>query len=58
MQELLDSKAIQFTSDNGPNIIQNLMFAHAGSTVNIVEDGENLNFIMDVNLLPTPLSCV
>lgn len=39
VQELLDSKAIQFTPDNGPNVIQNPMLAHVGATVNVVEDG-------------------
>lgn len=34
------------------------MPAHVGPTVNIVEDGENLNLVMGVNLLFTPLSCV
>lgn len=34
------------------------MPTHAGPTVNVVEDGENLNLIMDVNLLSTSLSCV
>ncbi|XP_050877617.1 uncharacterized protein LOC127081402 [Lathyrus oleraceus] len=58
VKELLDSKAIQFTPNNGPNIIQNLMPAHVRPTVNVVEDGENLNLIMDVNLLSTSLSCV
>lgn len=58
VKELLDSKAIQFTLDNEPNVIQNSMSAHVGPIVNVVEDGENLNFIMDVNLLSTPLSCV
>lgn len=55
---MLDSKAIQLTSDNGPNVIQNPMSAHGGPTVNVVEYGENLNLIMDVNLLSTSLSCV
>lgn len=58
VQESLDSKAIQFTPDNGPNVIQNPMPAHVGPIVNVVEDGENLNLIMDVNLLSNPLSCV
>lgn len=58
VQELLDSKAIQFTPDNGPNVIQNPMPAHGGPTVNIVTEGESINLIMDVNLLSTPLSCV
>lgn len=58
VQELLDSKAIQFAPDNGPNIIQNPMPAHARPTVNVVEDGENLNLIMDVNLLSTLFPCV
>ncbi|XP_050875925.1 uncharacterized protein LOC127079584 [Lathyrus oleraceus] len=58
VQELLDSKAIQFTPNNGANVIQNLMPAHGGSTVNMMEEGESLNLIMDVNLLSTPLPCV
>lgn len=58
VQELLDSKTIQFTPDNGPNIIQNPMPAHAEPTVNVVQDGENLNLIMDVNLVSTLLPCV
>lgn len=58
VQELLDSEVIRFTPDNGPNVIQNLMPAHGGPTINMVEEGENLNLIMDSNLLSTPLSCV
>lgn len=58
VQELLDSKAIQFTLENEPNVIQNPMPAHAGPMVNVVEDGVNLNLIMDVNLMSTPLLCV
>lgn len=58
VQELLDSNAIQFTPNNRPNIIQNLMPAHVGHTVNFVEDGEILNLIMDVNLLSNPLRYV
>lgn len=58
MQELLDSKAIQFTPENGPNVIQNPMPAHVGLAVNVVGEGESLNLIMDMNLLSTPLPCV
>lgn len=58
VQKLLDYKVIQFTPDNGPNVIQNLMPAHVGPTVNVVEDGKNLNLIMDVNLFSTPLPCI
>ncbi|XP_050889558.1 uncharacterized protein LOC127094827 [Lathyrus oleraceus] len=58
MQELLDSKAIQFTPDNGPNVIQNPKLDHVGPTVIVMDDGENLNLIMDVNLLSTPFLCV
>ncbi|XP_050916564.1 uncharacterized protein LOC127131691 [Lathyrus oleraceus] len=32
--------------------------AHAGPTVNVAQDGENLNLIMDMNLMSTPLLCV
>lgn len=58
VQELLDSKSIQFTLNNGPNVIQNPMPAHGGPTVNMVEEGESLNLIMDVNMLSTPLPCI
>ncbi|KAI5416194.1 hypothetical protein KIW84_041299 [Lathyrus oleraceus] len=54
----LDFEAIQFTLDNEPNTIQNPTPIHVGHTVNVMEDGENLNLIMDVNLLSIPLSCV
>lgn len=58
VQELLDSKAIQFTPENEPNVIQNPMLAHARPIVNVMEEGENLNLIMDVNLMSTLLLCV
>ncbi|XP_050876807.1 uncharacterized protein LOC127080532 [Lathyrus oleraceus] len=58
VKELLDSKAIQFTPGNGPNVIQNPMSAHVGPIINVMEEGESLNLIMDVNLLSTPLSYV
>lgn len=58
VKELLDSKAIQFTPDNRPNVIQNPMPTHGGPTVNMVEEGESFNLIMDVNLLSTPLPCI
>lgn len=58
VQELLDSKAIQFTSDNGPNVIQNPMPAHDGPSVNMSEESESLNLIMDVILLSTSLPCI
>lgn len=38
VQDLLDSKAIQFTPDNGPNVIQNLMPLQTGPFVHAVED--------------------
>ncbi|XP_050897519.1 uncharacterized protein LOC127104375 [Lathyrus oleraceus] len=58
VQELLDSKAIQFTPDNGPNVIQNPKPAHVGPTINVVGEGESMNLIMDVNVVSTPLPCV
>lgn len=39
VQELLDSRTIQFTPDNGPNVIQSPMSAHVRPTVNVVGDG-------------------
>lgn len=58
VQELLDSKVIQFTPSNWPNVIQNLMPIHGGPIVNMVEEGERLNLIMNVSLLSTPLPCI
>lgn len=58
VQELLDSKAIQFNPENGPNVIQNLMPAHVKPIVYVVDEGESLNLIMDVNMLSTPMACV
>lgn len=54
VHELLDSKTIQFTPDNGPNVIQNLMPSHGVPTINMVEESDSLNLIMDVNPLCTP----
>ena len=48
VHNLLDSKAIQLTPVNGPNLIQNLMPAHNGPTINAIEDGESLTLMMDV----------
>lgn len=53
VQDLLDTKAIQLTPDNGPNVIQNPMPPHTGPLVNAVEEG--LSLIKDVKLLKTPL---
>lgn len=38
VQDLIDTKAIEFTPNNGPNVIQNLMPPHAGPSVRAVED--------------------
>lgn len=58
VQDLLESKAIQFTPDSGPNVIQNPMPPHAGPSVNVVEVEQGLNLVRDVRLLKTPLLTV
>lgn len=58
VQDLIDSKATQFTPDSGPNVIQNPMSPHAGPSVNVVEVEQGLNLIKDVELLKTPLLSV
>lgn len=55
VQDLLDAKAIQFSPDNGPNVIQNPMPPHAGPSVNAVEVEQGSNLVRDVRLLKTPL---
>lgn len=58
VQDLIDSKAIQFTPDNGPNVLQNPMPPHTGPSVNVVEVEQKQSLIRDVNLLKTPLLSV
>ena len=58
VQDLIDSKAIQFTPDNGPNVLQNPMPPHSGPSVNVVEVEQKQNLVKDVKLLKTPLLSV
>ncbi|XP_050916839.1 uncharacterized protein LOC127132020 [Lathyrus oleraceus] len=48
VQNMLDSKAIQFTLDNGPNVIQNPMPTYNGLVINAIEDGEKYLIKNDV----------
>lgn len=58
VQDLIDSKAIQFTPDNGPNVLQNPMPPHSGPSVNVVEFEQKQNLVKDVKLMKTPLLSV
>lgn len=58
VQDLIDSKAIQFTLGSGPNVLQNPMPPHAGPSVNVIEIEQGLSLIKDVKLLKTPLLSV
>ncbi|XP_050876947.1 uncharacterized protein LOC127080679 [Lathyrus oleraceus] len=60
VQELLDSKTVQFMSVNAPNVIQNLMHVHAtaANMVEVVYTGEHLNLITEVGELSTPLLAI
>lgn len=55
VQDLLDVKAIRFTLDNGPNVIQNPMPPHVGPSINAIEEDQSSNLIKNVNLLTTSL---
>ena len=49
---MLDEKAIHFTPNNGPNVIQHPMAPHGGPIVNaIIDEGEVLNLVLNVDLL-------
>ena len=55
----MDAKAIQFDVVPSPNVIQHLMPPHGGPTINaIIDEGEILNLVMDVDLLTTPFPFV
>ncbi|XP_050877813.1 uncharacterized protein LOC127081614 [Lathyrus oleraceus] len=60
VQELLDSKVVQFTPVNAPNVIQNLMLVHvvAVNMVEVVYTDEHLNLITEVGELSTPLLAI
>lgn len=58
--EMLDSKAVQFTLVNAPNVIQNPTPVHvaAANMVEVVYTGEHLNLIIEVGELATPLLAI
>ena len=56
VQDLIDSKAIDFAPRGGPNVTKNPMPPHHNHSTNAVDD--SLNLVYDVNLLRTPLLCV
>ncbi|XP_058763228.1 uncharacterized protein LOC131636633 [Vicia villosa] len=56
VQNLLDSKAIEFTSTQGPNVVQNPMpphGAHAANAIEVVEDARLVKDVIELgSLLP------
>ena len=56
VQDLIDSKAIDFAPRGGPNVTKNPMPPHHNHSTNAVDHG--LNLVLDVNQLKTPLSFV
>jgi hypothetical protein len=48
---LIDAKTINFAPT--PNVVNNHMPQHGGPRVNGVEDGENLNLVVDINDVQT-----
>jgi hypothetical protein len=56
VQDLIDAKTINFAPT--PNVVNNPMPQHGRPKVNSVEDGENLNFVVDVNDVQTLLFIV
>ena len=56
VQDLIDSKAIDFAPRNGPNVTKNPMPPHNNHSTNAVD--HSLNLVLDVNQLKTLLSFV
>ena len=56
IQDLLDQKVIHFAPP--PNVNQNPMPPHGSPTVSVVDNGEELNLVMDINLVTTSLPFV
>ena len=56
VQDLIDAKTINFAPT--PNVVNNPMPQHGGPKVNGVEDGENLNLVVDINDVQTSLFVV
>ncbi|XP_058741904.1 uncharacterized protein LOC131614320 [Vicia villosa] len=56
VQDLLDSKAIEFTPTQGPNVVQNLMpphGTHAANAIEVVEDTHPVKDVIELgSLLP------
>ncbi|XP_058764798.1 uncharacterized protein LOC131638262 [Vicia villosa] len=56
VQDLLDSKAIEFTPTQGPNVVQNTMPPHGAHAANAIEVVEDAHLVKDVielgSLLP------
>ncbi|XP_058766556.1 uncharacterized protein LOC131640166 [Vicia villosa] len=56
VQDLIDSKAIEFTPTQGPNVVQNLMpphGAHAANAIDVVEDAHLVKDAIELgSLLP------
>ncbi|XP_058746081.1 uncharacterized protein LOC131618951 [Vicia villosa] len=51
VQDLLDSKAIEFTPTQGPNVVQNPMPPHETHAANAIEVVENAHLVKDVTEL-------
>ncbi|XP_058745905.1 uncharacterized protein LOC131618759 [Vicia villosa] len=51
VQDLIDSKAIEFTPTQGPNVVQNPMPPHGTHAVNAIEVVEDARLVKDVNEL-------
>lgn len=58
VQDLIESKAIQFTPNNTPNVTQNPMPPHTKSGVNSIEKAEDSDIVKDVNSVIIPLTFV
>ncbi|GAU40821.1 hypothetical protein TSUD_398050, partial [Trifolium subterraneum] len=57
VQELLDRKLISF-KEEGPNVKTNPLPGHASSSVNAIEEVEELDSVKEVSKIKTPLSVV
>jgi hypothetical protein len=57
VQELLDRKLISF-KEEGPNVKTNPLPGHASSSVNAVEEVEEMDLLKEVSKIKTPLSVV
>lgn len=58
VQDLIESKAIQFTPNNAPNVTQNPMPPHTKPGVNAIERAEDSDVVNDVNSMIIPLTSV